>query len=329
MPIISVIIPVYKVEKYLNQCIDSVINQTFKDIEVILVDDGSPDRCPQICNEYAVKDDRVRVIHKDNGGLSDARNAGISMAKGKYILFLDSDDYWIVGSLEEIANCINDNQDIDLVFLSATKIYENKRNVNCKFECLRKDSVKGKTQLEVLEYLSKVQKFPVSACTKLIKKSLIIDNNIFFQKGLLSEDIDWSTRLLLMAQKFDVCEADFYVYRKQRDESITSSIKAKNVQDLLHIIEKWANICKSQKIDQNLISSLLGLYAYEYTILMGHLFSISRTERKEVYNDVKKLKWLMEYSTDKKTSLVNAVMKIIGFRSSSFLLNTYIRAMSK
>ena len=91
--LISIVLPIYNVEKYIEKCMDSVLNQTYKNIEVILVDDGSPDRCPKICEEYAKKDNRIKVVHKENGGLSDARNAGIKVANGEYITFIDSDDY--------------------------------------------------------------------------------------------------------------------------------------------------------------------------------------------------------------------------------------------
>lgn len=92
-PLISIVIPVYKVEQYLRECVDSVIAQTYKNLDIILVDDGSPDKCPAMCDEYAAKDSRVRVIHKTNGGLSAARNSGIDIARGEYITFIDSDDY--------------------------------------------------------------------------------------------------------------------------------------------------------------------------------------------------------------------------------------------
>ena len=98
---ISVIIPVYKVEKYLDKCIQSVVNQTFTDLEIILIDDGSPDRCPEICEQWAKKDSRIVVIHKKNGGLSDARNAGLNIATGEFISFVDSDD-WIAKNMYEI-----------------------------------------------------------------------------------------------------------------------------------------------------------------------------------------------------------------------------------
>ena len=94
MPTVSVIIPVYKVEEYLGQCVDSILSQTYTNLEVLLVDDGSPDDCPRLCDEYAAKDKRVRVIHKENGGLASARNAGLDKANGQFVSFIDSDD-WI------------------------------------------------------------------------------------------------------------------------------------------------------------------------------------------------------------------------------------------
>lgn len=105
----SIIVPIYKVELYLRQCINSVLNQSYKDFELILVDDGSPDNCPIICDEYASRDIRVKVIHKSNGGLSDARNVGLDVAQGEYVLFLDSDDWWDdVLALEKINLKIKD-----------------------------------------------------------------------------------------------------------------------------------------------------------------------------------------------------------------------------
>ena len=107
--LVSVIVPIYKVEKYLNKCVDSIINQSYKNLEIILVDDGSPDKCGEICDKYAEKDSRVKVIHKENGGLSDARNAGIDIAKGDYLLFVDSDD-WITSNIcEVLIKNANDN----------------------------------------------------------------------------------------------------------------------------------------------------------------------------------------------------------------------------
>ena len=327
MPLIGVIIPVYNVEKYLEQCVDSVLNQSFKDIEIILVDDGSKDSSGEICDYYKEKDSRVKVIHKENGGLSDARNMGIRQCSSEYILFLDSDDYWKENCLEEIARCIEDN--VDIVFLTAAKYFEQTGQIEEKFETLDKDKVKNKSKREVFEYLASSEKFPVSACTKLIKKELIINNNLYFEKGLLSEDIDWSTRLLLAAEKFDVCYAEFYIYRKQREGSITNGIKLKSVQDLLYIIKKWAYKCKKKEIDLDVIDSLLSLLSYEYSILLAHLFSINKQERKIVFDEIKELKWILRYSNSKKTKLVKLVTNFCGLNFSAALLNKYIIVSNK
>src|SRR5699024_8305216 len=101
---ISIIVPVYKVENELDRCVQSLMKQTYKNIEIILVDDGSPDQCPKLCEQYAKEDERIRVIHKKNGGLSDARNAGLNLARGEYVLYVDSDDYIEVDSCERLIN---------------------------------------------------------------------------------------------------------------------------------------------------------------------------------------------------------------------------------
>ena len=100
--LISVIIPIYKVEQYLDECVESIIKQTYKNLEIILVDDGSPDGCPQMCDEWARKDERIRVVHKKNGGLSSARNAGLDVATGEYVSFVDSDDFIATDALRSL-----------------------------------------------------------------------------------------------------------------------------------------------------------------------------------------------------------------------------------
>ena len=109
MELISIIVPIYNVEKYINQCLDSIINQTYKNLEIILVDDGSPDNCGKICDEYAIKDNRIKVIHKENGGLSSARNAGLDVASGEYISFIDSDDYVAENFIEKLYGLCKEN----------------------------------------------------------------------------------------------------------------------------------------------------------------------------------------------------------------------------
>ena len=138
-PLLSVIVPIYNVEEYLEKCLDSIINQTYKNLEIILVDDGSPDKCPQICDEYAKKDDRIVVIHKENGGVSSARNLGLDIAKGEFITFVDSDD-WIDETMYEKMMLKQAEENLDLVFTryktikngSIKKIKELTMDIFCK-----------------------------------------------------------------------------------------------------------------------------------------------------------------------------------------------------
>ena len=124
---LSVIVPIYNVEQYLKKCLNSIVNQTYKDLEIILVDDGSPDGCPQLCDEYASLDNRIKVIHKKNGGLSSARNAGLDIATGDYVTFVDSDDYLETDIYEKVINIFEDHS-ADIVSMR-TQLVDQKYNV--------------------------------------------------------------------------------------------------------------------------------------------------------------------------------------------------------
>ncbi|MBQ9782222.1 MAG: glycosyltransferase family 2 protein [Clostridia bacterium] len=173
--LISVIVPVYNVQKYLPRCIESILNQSYKDIELILVDDGSPDNTGEICDYYAKKDSRVVVIHKENGGVSSARNAGLNIAKGKFINFVDSDDYIPNDSLENLINLQKEN-DADLVCCTFERLLQNGNIVQTKFydKVLYIDNIKSE---EVNIFLSNHFRGP---CAKLYRSSILKCNNLFF-----------------------------------------------------------------------------------------------------------------------------------------------------
>lgn len=212
---VSVIVPVYKVENYLKKCVNSLINQTLKDIEIILVDDGSPDSCGKICDEYAKNDSRVKVIHKQNEGLSEARNVGIMAAKSPYIGFVDSDDY-VAEDMYEILyeNLIKTNADVSVCGLY--DCYSNKKipqfAKNDEFLILDNEQAL-KTALEGV-------KFSVNAVNKLYRKELF--SEVKFPKGKLSEDAFTIPKILSKASRvvFDSAPKYYYVHR---GESITTS----------------------------------------------------------------------------------------------------------
>jgi glycosyltransferase involved in cell wall biosynthesis len=149
--LISIVVPVYNVEKYLERCVQSVIHQSVRDWELILVDDGSPDRCPKMCDDYAKQDKRIKVVHQENGGLSNARNAGIALAEGKYLMFLDSDDWLVEDSLTQLTKL--PLADMDLCFVDYMEVYGDKetykKDFNQDFINFQKDAVYNKSKLEL------------------------------------------------------------------------------------------------------------------------------------------------------------------------------------
>ena len=211
-PLISVIVPIYNVEKYLARCVDSIVNQTYKNLEIILVDDGSPDRCPQMCDDYAEKDSRIKVVHKNNGGLSDARNAGMAVATGEYISFIDSDDYVSDDFFECLLNVMN-KENSDIAECSVVKFYEDNR-----FDEFSDDlSVKTYDTQDAMSALIAENPFHQHVWNKLYKTELVKD--IPYAVGKLNEDEFWTYRVFGRANKVARLNKTMYYYF-QRSSSI-------------------------------------------------------------------------------------------------------------
>ena len=272
--LISIIIPVYKVEKYIYKCIDSVLNQTYKNLEIILVDDGSPDKCPEICEEYAKKDNRIKIIHKKNGGLSDARNAGLKVATGKYIGFVDSDDY-IEKDMYQVLynNIIKTNSDISIVNLKEVKENEIIEN-NVKDE----QNTIEYTKLEGLKKLIE-NKIKSYAWNKLYKKEIL--NNIEFPVGRKMEDLAVMHKIFEKANKIVYTDKIEYYYL-QRGDSILGNIDLKLTKDLFYFVtERYKYMIKKypQLQDTLNIDRIKYIFIYHKNIcLINDINTYNKTE---------------------------------------------------
>lgn len=235
----SVIIPVYNVERYLPECVESVLGQTCRDMEVILVDDGSPDGCPALCDNYALADNRVRVIHQKNAGLSEARNAGLDMARGEWVVFIDSDDFLCrADALELLARKADACPEAEIIFHKRIDYHTATRSFSHRGYALPPRSA-GETMAHYLESMTRRRAFYNSAASKILRRSLLVDNHIRFTPGLLSEDNDWFYEVMTHAAFYEALDEEIYAYRRQREGSITGSIKEKNLTDFLWILAKW------------------------------------------------------------------------------------------
>lgn len=231
-PLISIIVPVYNVEKYLNKCIDSIINQSYKNIEIILVNDGSKDNSSKICDNYINVDNRIKVFHKTNGGLSSARNCGINNSSGEYITFIDSDDNIETYYVEYLYSLIKKYK--TKMSIAAYTVISKKRKKNI-----------GKGYIEELltteNALSRLlceNGFTVSACAKLYKKSLF--NNIKFPEGKLCEDNETTYKLIMKCKEIAYGNKSIYNYYKRDNSIMTSNFNLKK----LDLIELTDIMCK-------------------------------------------------------------------------------------
>ncbi len=232
--LISVVLPVYKVEKYLSRCIDSVIGQSYENLEIILVDDGSPDKCGEICDNYAKIDNRIKVIHKANGGLSDARNAGIREAKGEFITFIDSDDYVEKNYVESLYSAIcKDNSDISVGAHRA--VYENGTVIAKTMDkrCL----LSSEQAIKSILYDDGVD---LSAWGKLYRTSLFSD--IEYPMGRLYEDAATTYKLIHKADKISVIPDVIYNYMI-RENSIAAGKFSPKKMDLITSTEEMCEFC--------------------------------------------------------------------------------------
>lgn len=324
-PFFSIVIPIYKVEKYLKECVDSVLNQTFKDVEIILVDDGSPDECPVICDNYKNKDSRIRVIHKENGGLSSARNAGLKIASGEYTIFLDSDDFYIHNDFLEKVYAKLIEKNVDILCFRRTKYYDEIKTFSEEFTLYDKE-IEGTLQYGDLIYeLSLRDALEASAPLKAIKTKVLKDNNLYFKEGIFSEDVEWAFRLYPVLTSGTVLNYPDYAYRL-REGSITHMIGVKNVDDVFYSIETYSDKIKNSMLGERLKSGLMNYFAYQYFIELGLTEIVLKgKEKREYLKKLKLYKWLCGFAISRKTKKAAFVVRIFGVRGGAYVLGKYIK----
>lgn len=323
--LVSIVIPIYKVEKYIKVCVESVLRQSYQNLEIVLVEDGSPDQCPSICDEFQKKDERVRVIHKENGGLSDARNAGIQEATGDYLLFLDGDDFWDdVDAVKHLIERIQQTK-ADVLNFSYKKYMEDTNEQIPYFHNVESMPMSCATKEEQLEYIMGRSLYIASACNKMIRRDLF-EKDMYFRKGIYSEDIDWCTRLLLYAHSFDfVCE-NFYCYR-QRQDSIRHTISDKKCQDLKN------NIIDSIQMIEN-VQEEWKTFIYPFAAFQYATFFMVQAQAENVQNEcikaLKQYQWILKWhGTNKKVTCLYYGTKMLGYHNMCRLIRLIFGSRGK
>ena len=319
---VSIIIPIYNVEKYLRKCVDSVICQTYKNLEIILVDDGSPDSCPEICDSYVDLDSRIKVIHKQNGGLSDARNTGIDMSSGEYITFVDSDDYIENDMIEILISTLEENH-CDISTCNNLIVHSD----NIVTIAPEQNITRILATENALENLFYKKDISVMATAKLYKKSLF--KSIRFPIGKLNEDLATTYKLIAISKKIAVNSAKKYYYLQRHDSIMSSGFSAKRMDSLKFAKEQ---IVFLEYAYPSIVKSAQSQLFMTAVAILLQLFP-DRARYPKFYNEcihsVKKLnKIVVHDSRSSKKQRLQAGVSMISVELFINLLSTYRRFKS-
>ena len=277
-PLLTVVIPVYNVEKYLNRCIESILLQEWKNYDILLVDDGSTDRSPQICDDYVKAYDFISVIHKENGGLSEARNTGISQAKGEYVYFPDSDDWIEPDTFIALAEAL-ESQDFDIISFNREFVKGEEYAIISEPEVTQVFG--GKDAFVQMLKHSYITGF---ANDKIYRKSLFIDNNILFPSRKYYEDLGTNYKLFLSTQKVYATNQKYYHYLIDNPDSITQSWNEKKFRDMFGFYKEifYSDFVRSQLNQEELHLSQL----YYVNGLTHILASLYKAKLHKNYSDI-------------------------------------------
>ncbi len=319
---VSVIIPVYNVKPYLERCLQSVLSQTLKDMEIILVDDGSTDGSGELADKLAVTDSRVRVIHQKNQGVSVARNTGLQNAQGEYVVFMDSDDEWLLqDGIETLLE--KSERGCDLIVFKRVDIWKEHREASNDYD-LETISRLPDTSA-VFSHLVKTQQFQFSACFMMTRRQVLIDNGIFFPVGIVDEDISWNLHLWQCVHSVSFHNLPFYGYH-HRANSVTTTSSIRSYRSNNQIFTHWKALCQEGCTNK---TSILIYLANIWVSLGYHLYSLNDADKPEAISILKRHKDLLLYASTPKSRRTAIMVKIMGVRNTTTILGLYWRLRTK
>ena len=321
MDLISIIVPVYNVGQLLNECVGSLIKQTYDNLEIILVDDGSPDECPKICDEWAKRDERIKVIHKQNGGLPDARNAGLAIATGDYIAFVDCDDWVEKTYIEDLYKALKDT-DSDISVCGIKMQWDDGKSMTLTGKgCFVLDNKQAFESIITEEKLNQV------VWNKLYKREII--QGIDFSVGKFHEDVFWSYQVIAKAKKVAVIDELLYIYRQRTQSMMGSGLSLKSIDDIEAKVKRQSFVEKNYP-DLTVIakkSLLFHCIYYMQKLLRGEVKE--KSEVNEIKGKLKKYYKENKFTSSEKKQLNKKERTIFNFADISLVATGRLRNFLK
>lgn len=319
MPFLSIIVPIYNIEKYLPQCIESILEQSFNDFELILVNDGSPDNCPSICDYYAALDNRIKVIHKKNGGLSDARNAGIDVALGKYLFFVDGDDYMKELTLQKIMQPIQgNNNNIDMLIFPLIKTYPNGQEITEYLPINSEQQLLDQSNMLDKMIISRTNFWGVSK--NVYRRSIIEKNKLHFKLNLIgAEDCEFFMRYTHHCRGFLLINSPVINYRVEREGSITNVMSSSAIMGQLQVFYDNYHVYKSEK--QNEKTQVKFFFANKFANTISLLpYLRNKGDLRNVSRFIHSHKDILIDTRGRKYSVAKMFWLVLGYNGGSILL---------
>lgn len=307
----SIIVPCYNVDAYVDTCIESILAQTFDNFEMILIDDGSTDQTNSKCRAWCEKDKRIKLITKTNGGLSSARNAGLEVACGEYIVFVDSDDTIKSESLYHFDNALHDGTEVLITRLAES--YP-ERIIEHDVQLASRNGMTATTD-EAINWIMSQTQSTWPSVKYIVSNALIQKANLRFKIGIINEDIDWTTRLCTIAKHYAYCGYLWYIHRMNRIGSISTSRSIQQITDVINIAYTFIDGDSSFSLkkcgDRNRKLIELRLMRSVYASL-AHYKSMNHIEKKKVITHIMQYKSIFRYAPCFRHRLFSFAMKLCG-----------------
>ena len=321
---VSFVLPVYNVMSYLERCVQSLICQTFKDFEIILVDDGSPDDSGKLCDELATRDNRIRVIHQENKGLSGARNTGIDNAIGEYIIFVDSDDYWLLddGLQTLVDNC---EPQADLVGFKGVDVWKGGRMTYTADYNLEAISHISDTAT-LFSYLVRTQQVHLTAWLFMVRRQLLLDHQVYFPLRLIGEDFYWHLELWQQVRAVKLLNLNLYAYCHRQGSITTQKKLLAPYLDYDKTFTYWKERCQQGCINAE---TILAFLANIWTNRGYRFYRLKGSDKHKALEILRKHADLLDYAVTPKAKRTAKLIHLVGLRPTVFLLGVYWRLRSR
>lgn len=323
----SIIVPVYNTGEYLKKCINSILDQDYANFELLLIDDGSTDQSGALCDEFAQLRSEIKVVHKNNGGVSDARNSGLGIATGEYIVFIDSDDYIELNTLEQFAAQLESSNHPDVMVTRMKKKQENSNTVTYMDAHLPFGSLSKYTEKEMTQLMFSKSNSLWPAVRYVVKRELIEQTKMKFAVGYVHEDLDWTFTLFLNANTYTCSACYWYNHRVGRIGSITTTKNHKKTVDLIHLVAHNIKEVNDKNVEQKLKNIMIQRLLKSLFFSLSHYAAYGEEGKRAVIEALKQNRNLLNYTSRVRHKLFVIGSKVFGFEISLYLLSTYRAAI--